>query len=53
MKEFCIKTRATSASRTSEARVLSRQNCKMVYSEFRQKSPYPLYRIIVIRGDWS
>ena len=53
MKEVCIKTRATSASRTSEARVLSPQHCKMVYSEFRQKSHYLLCRIIVIRGDQS
>ena len=53
MKEVCIKTRATSASRTSEARVLSPQSCKMIYSEFRQKSRYLLCRIIVIREDWS
>ena len=53
MKEVCIKTRATSASGTSEARVLSPQSCKMVYSEFRQKSRYLLCRIIVIREDWS
>ena len=52
MKEFCIKTRLTSTSRTVEARVLSPQNCKMVYLEFRQKSHYPLHHIIVIRGDW-